>query len=279
VECLLSAHKWSIRGDEHVKTWVWNENGWEIVDINIKTSIETERCGQGGNNLCNQSVEVGVRWTFDIKGSTAYVVKSFVIKVEGKVRVLKEGVGGEHSVVWFYNSSGNLRRWSDGETHLGLSGEVYSKTFEKEGSKTGPGSSSGGVEDEESLKSGTVVTHLADLVHYVVNDILSNGVVTTCVVVSSVFLPIDDGFRVVKRSVVSGADGVTHGWFEIDHNCARDVLSVLGFGEEGVECTIFNSNGLVRWHSSFLGDAVFKAVKLPAGVTYCKTGLSDVKRE
>ena len=84
----------------------------------------------------DQSVEVCVGWTLDIKRCTTYVVKCFVIKVEGKIGVLEEGVGGEYSIVWFYNSSGDLWRRSDCETHLGLSAEVNCETLKKKRSKT-----------------------------------------------------------------------------------------------------------------------------------------------
>jgi hypothetical protein len=262
-----------------VKTWVWNENGWEIVNINVQGSSETKRCSQGRNNLSNESVNVLVRWTLDVKRGTAYVVKSLVIKVEGKVRVLKKGVGREYSVVWLNNSGRYLWGWSDGETHLGLTGEVNSKTLKKKRPKTRSSSSSSGMEDKESLKSRAVIRHLADLVYNGIDDILSNGVVTTSVVICSILLSRDDGLRMVQLTVCSGTDRVTYSWLKINHNSTRNVLAVLGLSEEGVVCSILNSYRGISWHLSIRGDSVLEAVKLPTGVTYSKTCLSDVNTQ
>jgi len=82
--------------------------------------------------LSDKPVKVIVGWTLNIEGSAAYVVKSLVIKVEGKVRVFKEGVCRKYSIVRFNYSGRNLRRRCDGKAHLGLSAEVNSKAFKKE---------------------------------------------------------------------------------------------------------------------------------------------------
>jgi hypothetical protein len=279
MECLSTRHKRSVSRDEHVETRVWNENSGEVIDVYVQGSLETKGSGQGRNNLSNESVKVLVRRTLNVEGSSAHVVKGLVIKIEGKVGVLKKGMSREYSIVRLYNSGGNLGRGSDGETHLGLTAEVNSKTLKKKRSKTGSGSSSGGVEDKESLKSGTVVTHLTDLVYDGVDDILSDGVVTTSVVIGSILLSTDDGLGVVEGSVVSGTDGVTYGWLKIDHYSTRDVLSVLGLAEEGVVRAVLLSNGFISRHGSIRGNTVLKAVELPAGVTDCETSLSDMNTQ
>jgi hypothetical protein len=127
--CLCAANERRVTRDEHVKTWIWHENSWEIVNVDIETSLETERCRKGRNHLSDKSVEVCVGWTLNVKGRFANVVKCLVIKIEGEVRVLKKGVSRENGVVRFHNSSGHLRRWSNGETHLGLSAEFNSEAL------------------------------------------------------------------------------------------------------------------------------------------------------
>ena len=186
---------------------------------------------------------------------------------------------GEYSVVRLNNSSGDLRRRSDGETHLCLAAEVNSKTLKKKRSKTGSGSSSGGVEDKESLESGTVITHLADLVNDGVDNVLSNGVVTTSVVIGSILLSTDDGLGVVEGAVVSGTDGVAHSGLKINHNSTGNVLSALGLAEEGVVRAVLLSNGFVIGHGSIRGNSMLEAVKLPTGVTDCESSLSDVNAQ
>jgi len=273
---LLTGHERSVSRDEHVKTRVGNEDSGEVVDVNVQGSLETKGSGQRGDNLGDEPVEVLVRRTLNVEGSTAYVVKSLVIKIEGEVRVLEETVGGEYSVVRLNNSGRNLGRGGDGEGHLGLAAEVNSKTLKKKRSKTGSGSSSGGVEDKESLESITVVAHLADLVNDGVDDILSDGVVTTGVVIGSIFLSRDDGLRVVEVAVLSGADRVTYSGLKINHNSTGHVLAVLGLAEKGVvRAGLLADRGVVSHHTLGI-NTMLKAVKLPTGFTDGETGLTDV---
>jgi hypothetical protein len=262
-----------------VKTWVWNKYGWEIVNVNVQWSIETKGSSHGGNNLRDKSVDVGVGWTLNIKRGTAYVVKSLVVKVEGKVRVLKKRSSCKYSVVWLNNSGRYLWGWSDGVGHLGLTRKVNSKTLKKKRSKTRSSSSSSRMENKESLKCGTVISLLTDLVQYLVDDILSNGVVTTSVVICSIFLSRDDGLWVIKSSVVSSTDRVSNSRLKIYHNSARNVLSTLGLSEESIVRRVFNSSTVISWNESILSNSVLEAVKLPTGVTYCKTSLSNVNTQ
>jgi len=105
---LCATDERSVGGDKHVKTWVWDENGWEIVDIHVKTSLETKGGSKRGYNLSNQSVKVVVGWTFNVKCLLADIVKSLVIKVESEVRILKKRMSRKNSVVRLNNSGGHL---------------------------------------------------------------------------------------------------------------------------------------------------------------------------
>lgn len=60
------------------------------------------------------------------------------------------------------------------------------------------------MEDEESLKSSTLICQLADAIKHQVNNFLANGIVTTSVVVGGIFLASDQLFRVEKLAVSSG---------------------------------------------------------------------------
>jgi hypothetical protein len=132
------------------------------------------------------------------------------------------------------------------------------------------------VEDKESLKSGTVVSQLTGAVQDQVNDLLSDGVVTTGVVVSSILLSGDQLLGVVQLSVGSGADLVDDRGFQIDVNGTGNVLSSTSFTEKGVESIVSSSDSLVRGHLTVGLDSVLKAIKLPASVTDLDTGLSNV---
>ena len=55
-----------------------------------------------------------------------------------------------------------------------------------------------GMEDKETLKTGTVVGQLTDSVEHIVDDLLADGVVATSVVVCRVFFASDELLGVVE---------------------------------------------------------------------------------
>lgn len=158
------------------------------------------------------------------------------------------------------------------------------------------------MEDEESLKTGTVVRQLTDPVKDEVNDFLekdrimleinvkavpisnkssfpphlSNGVVTTSIVVGSILLSTDNLLRVVQLTVGSRPHLVAHGRLKIDVHGTGDVLSGTRLTEEGVEGIVSSSYGLVTGHLTIGLDAVLEAVKFPAAVTGLDTGLAHM---
>jgi hypothetical protein len=71
------------------------------------------------------------------------------------------------------------------------------------------------VEDQETLETSTVVGDPADLVENLVDHLLSNGVVTTSIVVRGVLLAGDHVLGVEKATVGAGADFIDHIGLEI----------------------------------------------------------------
>jgi len=67
--------------------------------------------------------------------------------------------------------------------------------------------------------------------------------------------------------------------FEIDENCTGNVFASTSLAEEGVKAVVSSSNSLVRGHLTVRLDSMFKAVKLPAGVTNLDSSLSNVDRD
>jgi len=132
------------------------------------------------------------------------------------------------------------------------------------------------VEDHEALKTSAVICKLADAVKDKVDNFLTNGVVTTGIVVGGIFLSGNDLLRVVKLTVGSGTDFVTHTWLKIEEHSARHVLSSTSLREKGVKGVIATTNSLVRRHLTVWLDAVLKAVKLPATITGLDTSLANV---
>jgi hypothetical protein len=54
------------------------------------------------------------------------------------------------------------------------------------------------------------------------------------------------------------------------------VLTGTSLGEEGVEGVVTSTNSLIRRHLSIRLNTVFQAEKLPAGVTYLDTSLTNM---
>jgi len=74
-------------------SWVWDQVGLELSDINVQSTIESEGSSEGGDNLGNESVQVGVSWSLNIKVSSADIIDGFVINHNGDISVLKKGMG------------------------------------------------------------------------------------------------------------------------------------------------------------------------------------------
>lgn len=226
VGSLSGGDHWSVGNEWEVNTWVWDQVGLELVKIDVEGTIEAEGGGDGGNNLGDQAVKVLVVWTLQSEVTSADVVNGLVINHERTVGVLKRGVGGEDRVVWLDDGGGGLWGWVDTELELGLLAVVDRETLHKEGSETRSGSTAEGVENEETLETRAVVGNVADLVENLINQLLSDGVVTTGVVVGSILTSSDHLLWVEKGAVGTGADLVDHVWLEIAVNGTWNVLAL-----------------------------------------------------
>merc|ERR1712195_96320 len=194
---LLGRDDWRVGGNHKVNTWVWHKVGLELGDVNIEGTVESQGSGQRGDHLRDETVQVGVGWTFDVQAATADVVDCLVVEHDSNVGVLEEGVGGEHGVVWLDNGGGHLWGWVHTESELGLLAVVDRKTLKEQGTKARAGTSSNGVEDHEALETGTLVGELTETVKSKVDNLLANGVVTTSVVIGCVLLAGDQLLWVV----------------------------------------------------------------------------------
>jgi hypothetical protein len=76
-------------------SWIWYQVSLELGNIDVEGTIESEGSGQRGDNLGNESVQVGVSWSLDIEISSADIIDGFVIKDDGNIGMLEEGMGGE----------------------------------------------------------------------------------------------------------------------------------------------------------------------------------------
>jgi len=273
---LLGGDDGSVGGEHEMDTGVGHQVGLELSDIDVEGTIESEGGSEGGDNLGDESVQVGVGGALNIEVAAADIVDGLVVEHDGDIGVLEEGVSGEDGVVWLNNGGGDLWGWVDGESELGLLSVINGESLEEERSETRSGTSTDGVEDEESLETSALISELSDSVEAKINNLLTNGVVTSGEVVGGILLSGDELLWVEELSVGSGSDLINNGWLEIEEDSSWDVLASTSLREEGVESIISATDGLVRWHLTVWLDSVLKAEELPAGVTDLDTGLSDV---
>mmetsp|Transcript_26424 Transcript_26424/g.62713 ORF Transcript_26424/g.62713 Transcript_26424/m.62713 type:complete len:413 (+) Transcript_26424:283-1521(+) len=276
---LLGRDDGRVAREHEVDAGVGHQVGLELGDVNVERAVEAEGGGQRRDDLRDEAVEVGVGRALDVEVAAADVVEGLVVEAEGAVGVLEEGVRGQHGVVRLDDGRGHLGRRRDGEAELRLAAVVHREALEEEGPESRPGSSARGVEDEESLEARAVVGELADAVEDEVDDLLSNSVVTTGVVVRRVLLPADDLLGVVELPVRAAADLVADRRLQVDVHRAGHVLPGASLGEEGVEGVVSAAHRVVRGHLAVGLDAVLEAVELPAAVTGLDTGLAHVDRD
>ena len=161
---LLCGDNWGVCGKREVDTWVGYQVGLELSQVHIEGTVEPEGGGDGGDDLTNQSVQVGVGWSLDIQVTSTDIVDSLVVDHEGTVGVLEGGVSGQNGVVGLDDSGRHLGSWVDGEFQLGFLTVVYTETFHKEGAEARSGTTTEGVEDKETLETGTLISQLPDSV-------------------------------------------------------------------------------------------------------------------
>merc|ERR1711877_86856 len=176
---LLSGDDRGVGGQGEVDTWVGHQVGLELSQIDVEGTIEAEGGSDGADDLGDQTVQVGVGWALNVEVTTADIVDGLVVNHEGAVGVLQGGMGGEDGVVGLYHSSGHLRSRVHSELQLGLLAVVDGETLHQQGGEARAGTTTEGVEKEESLETGTLVSQLPDAVQHQVDDLLTDGVVTT----------------------------------------------------------------------------------------------------
>ena len=120
--------------------------------------------------------------------------------------MFKSGVGSKDRVVRLNHSSGHLWGRVDRELELGFLSVVDRETLHEKGSKARASTTTKGVEDQESLETSALIGKLADPIEDEINNLLSDGVVTTSVVVSSIFLASDKLLRMEQLTVGTSAN-------------------------------------------------------------------------
>ena len=91
----LGRNDGSIGDEGEVDTWVGHKICLELCEIHVQCTVETKGGRDGGDDLADQTVEVGVGGSLDIQVPAADIVDCLVVYHEGTVRVFQSGMGGE----------------------------------------------------------------------------------------------------------------------------------------------------------------------------------------
>ena len=89
--------------------------------------------------MTDETVQVGVGWSFNIQITSADIIDGFVVNHESTVGVFQSGVSGKNGVVWLNNSGGNLWGWVDSEFKFGFFAIINRETFHQKRSETRTG--------------------------------------------------------------------------------------------------------------------------------------------
>jgi len=176
--------------------------------------------------LSNQTVQVLVIGAFNVQIATANVVNCLVVYHEGTIGVLERGVRGEDRIVWLHDTRRDLRCWVNTELQLAFLAIVNRQTLHQKCAKAGTSTTTKGVEDQETLETRAVVGNTANLVQNLVNEFLSNSVVTTGVVVGGILLSGNHLFGVEQAAVGTGSDLVDNVGLEIAVDGTWDIFAL-----------------------------------------------------
>src|SRR5690349_16305188 len=108
----------------------------------------------------------------------------------------------------------------------------------------------------------TLTSNTTDPIHDSINHLLSDGIVTTSIVVRRILLSADEHLRVEQLAIVARANLVDGRWIQVDKERSRHMLAAGGFGEEGiVGARIIDILG-VGVYATVMAEAVLKTVAM-----------------
>ena len=134
-------------------------------------------------------------------------------------------MGGQNSIVGFDDSGSNLGSRIDGEFKFGFFAIINGETFHKKGGESRSSATTEGVEKEESLQSRTLVSQFTNTVQDKINNFFSNSVVSTSIIIGSVFLSGNQLFRMEELAISSSSYFVNDSRFQINEYSSWDMFS------------------------------------------------------
>ena len=112
------------------------------------------------------------------------------------------------------------------------------------------------MENQESLKTSALIseltihkfsvsytqidlgTNLADTIKAQIDDFFSNGIMTSGIVVCSIFFTSDELFGMEQVMICSSSDFINNSWFQIDKDSTWNMLPSSSFRKESIERVI-----------------------------------------
>merc|ERR1719487_1383936 len=253
--------------------------GLEFCNVDVERTIEAQGGCEGGDDLCQEPVQVCIRGTLNVQVATADVVQSFIVVHDGHVGVFKKRMDAEHGVVRLNNRSRHLGASPDGEAQLGLFAVINGEALQHQAAKSTSGPATNSIVDHEALQAGAIVCELPNAVQYQIHDLFPYSVVSTCEIVCRIFLAGDQLLWMEQLTICAGTHFIDHGRLQVHKDGARHVLAGTCLAEERVESIVATTNRLVTGHLAIWLDAMLKAEKLPAGIANLHTALTNVKTE
>ena len=156
----------------------------------------------------------------------------------------------------------NLGSGVDAELQFGLLAVVHGESLHQQGGEPRAGAATEGVEDEEALEAGALVSDLPNPVKNKVNDLLADGVMSPGVVIGRILFARDhlnkrkltaletvkietDYLLWVEEFLVGSVpDLIHHAGLEVHEDGPGHVLSGPGLVEEGGEAVISGAWGI-----------------------------------
>jgi len=129
---LLRRDDWRVGGQGEVDARVGHQVGLELRQVHVEGPVEAQGGRDGGHDLADEPVEVGVGGALDVQVAAADVIDGLVVHHEGTVRVLQGGVGGQDGVVGLHHGCGHLGGGVDGELQLGFLAVVNGEPLHQE---------------------------------------------------------------------------------------------------------------------------------------------------
>merc|ERR1719209_2545170 len=274
--CLLGRDNGRVSDEREVDPGVGNQVGLELVQVHVQRAVKPQGGGDGGDDLADQPIQVGVAWPLYVEISSADIVDRLIVDHERAVAVLESCVRAQGGVVGLHHGGGYLRSWVDAELQHRLLPVVNRQALHQERGEPRTGATAEGMEDKKALKSGAVVGQLPHPVQHEVDDLLADGVVATSIVVGGVLLARHHLLRVEQLLVGPSPDLVDDGGLKVEEDCPWDVLASASFAEEGGERVILRLAGFDGGDLTIRLDPMLHTVELPASITHLDTSLANM---